>query len=51
MNDDVFAARVTNKFMQKNPAGIRTQDLLITSQALIPLNHLDPWQRSGRQAT
>ena len=35
----------------RDPAGIRTQDLLNTSQTLLPLSHLDPWQRSGRQAT
>ena len=34
----------------QDPAGIRTQDLLNTSQMLLPLSHLDPWQRSGRQA-
>ena len=32
--------------------GIRTQNLLnTTSQTLLSLSHLDPWQRSGRQAT
>ena len=35
----------------RDPAGIRTQGLLNTSQTLLPLGHLDPWQRSGRQAT
>ena len=35
----------------QDPAGIRTQDLLNTNQTLLPLSHLDPWQRSGRQAT
>ena len=35
----------------QDPAGIRTQDLLNTSQTLLPLSHLDPWQRNGRQAT
>ena len=34
----------------QDPAGIRTQDLLSTSQMLLQLNHLDPWQRSGKQA-
>ena len=33
----------------KHPVGDRTQDLLITSQALLPLSHWDPvWQWSGR---
>ena len=27
---------------RKDPTGIRTQDLLITSQVLLPLSHLDP---------
>ena len=35
----------------RDPAGIRTQDLLNTSQTLLPLSHLDTWQRSGTQAT
>ena len=55
MNNDVFfcAERVRNKSTKKvwDPAGIRTEDLLSTSQTLLPLNHLDPWQRSGRQDT
>ena len=53
MNNDVFAERVRNKSTEKiqDPAGIRTQDLLNTSQMLLPLNYLDPWQKSGRQAT
>ena len=53
MNDDVFVERVRNKSMGKirDPAGIRTEDLLNTSQILLPLSHLDPWQRSGRQGT
>ena len=33
-----------------DPAGIRTQDLNNT-QMLLPLSHLDHWQRSRRQAT
>ena len=38
MNDDVFVERVRNKSMEKiqDPAGIRTQDLLNTSQTLLP---------------
>ena len=53
MNTDVFAERARNKSMEKfwDPAGIRTQDLLNTSQMLLPLSHLDPWQRRVRQAT
>ena len=53
MYDDAFVERVRNKSMKKirDPAGIRTQDLLNTSQMFLPLSHLDPWQRSGRQAT
>ena len=49
----LLVERVRNKFMEKirDPAGIRTQDLLNTSQMPLPLSHLDPWQRSGRQAT
>ena len=45
INIDVFAVRVRNKSMEKirDPAGIRNQNLLNTSQTL--------WQRSGRQAT
>ena len=35
----------------RDPAGIRTQDLLNTSHTLLPLSHFGPWQRSGRQAT
>ena len=51
---DVFAEREREinpceKF--RDPAGIRTQDLLNTSQTLLPLSHLDPWEKSGRQAT
>ena len=34
----------------QDPAGIRTQDLLNTSQMLLPLSHFHPWQSSGRQA-
>ena len=34
-----------------DPAETPTQDLLNTSQTLLPLSHLDPWQRSRRQAT
>ena len=53
MNDDVFVERVRNKSTEKkpDPAGIRTQDLLNASQTLLPLSHLDPLERSGRQAT
>ena len=53
MNNNIFAERVRNKSREKvrDPAGIRTQDLLDTSQTLLPLSHLDLWQRSGRQAT
>ena len=45
--------RVRDKSMKKirDPAGIGTQDLLNTSQTLLPLSHLDHWQGSGRQAT
>ena len=35
----------------RDQAGIWTQDLLNTSQTLLPLSHSDPWQRSERQAT
>ena len=46
---EVFAERVRNKSAKKkkirDPAGIQTQDLLNTSQMLLPLSHLDPWQR------
>ena len=35
----------------QDSAGIRTQDLPNTSQMPLPLSHLDPWQRSTRQAT
>ena len=46
-----FAERV--RMEQKNPGSswILTQDLPNISQMLLPLSHLDPWQRSGRQAT
>ena len=39
MNTDVFAERVRNKSTKKiwDPAGTRTQDLLNTSQTLLPL--------------
>ena len=50
----MFLLREREKDPQKKiwgPAGIQTQDLLNTSQTLLPLSHLDPWQRSGRQAT
>ena len=42
---------VGNKSTEKvrDTGGIQTQDLLNTSQMLLPLSHLDPWQRSGRQ--
>ena len=45
--------REINKSIEniRDPARIRTQDLLNTSQMLLPLSHLDPWQSSGRQAT
>ena len=41
-----FAERVRNKSTEKirDLAGIRTQDLLNTSQTLLQLSHLDPWQ-------
>ena len=46
---DIFAERVRNISAKKkkiwDPAGIQTQDLLNTSQMLLPLSHLDPWQR------
>ena len=48
LNIDIFA-NSKNKFW--DPAGIRTQDLQNTSQMLLPLDYLDPWQRSGRQTT
>ena len=54
VNVDVFGERVRNKSTERkfrDPAGIRTQDLLKTSQTLLPLSHSDPWHRSGRQAT
>ena len=35
----------------QDPAGIRTQDLLNTSQNLLQLSHLDPLQKIRRQAT
>ena len=43
----IFVERVRNKSTEKiqDPAEIRTQDLLNTSQTLLPLSHLDPWQR------
>ena len=31
----------------QDPAGIQTQDLLNTNQALLPLSHLDPWYRGA----
>ena len=40
-----FAERVRNKFngkKKRDPAVIQTQDLLNTSQMLLPLSHLDP---------
>ena len=42
--------RERNKSRKKfqGPAGNRTQDLLNASQALLPLSHWCPWQRSGR---
>ena len=45
--------RVRNKSTGKkiwDPAGNQTQDLLNTSLMILPLGHLVPWQRSGRQA-
>ena len=41
MNDDVFVERVRNTKNPKkqDPAGIRTQDPLNTSQMLLPLSH------------
>ena len=46
----VIAEREINKSRIKfrGPAGNRTQDLLNASQALLPLSHWCPWQRSGR---
>ena len=29
----------------RDPAGIQTQHVLNTRQTLLPLGHLDPWQR------
>ena len=43
LNTDVFAERVRNKSKIWDPAGIRTQDLLNTSQTPLPFSHLDPW--------
>ena len=50
--DDVFIERVRNKSTEKKipGSGNQTQDLLNTSQMILPLGHLVPWQRSGRQA-
>ena len=31
----------------RDPARLRTQDLLNTSQTVLPLSQLDPWQRGG----
>ena len=50
----VFVERVRKKTL-RDPAGVRTQDLLNTdllntSQTFLPLSHSDPWQRSGKQA-
>ena len=39
---DVFAERMRNKSKIRDPAGIQAQDLLNTSQTLLPLSHLDP---------
>ena len=52
-HSNVFAERATNKSTEKiqDPAGIQAQHLLNTSQMRLPLGHLDPWQRSRRQAT
>ena len=49
MNDDGFVQGERYINPQKkiqDPAVISTQDLLNTSQTLLPLGHLDPWQRS-----
>ena len=54
MNDDVFVERVKNKSTEKNPGSSwdsKPKTFLNTNQTLLPLSHLDPWQRSGRQAT
>ena len=52
-SDDVFVERVRINPREKirDQAGIWTQDLLNASQTLLPLSHLDPRQRNGRQAT
>ena len=36
---------------EKQSAGIQTQDFLNNSQTLLPLSHLDPWQRNGTHAS
>ena len=40
--NDVFVERVRNKSIEKirDPDGIRTQDLLNTSQTILPLSHM-----------
>ena len=49
----VLAERVTNESMEQNPGS--SWDLnprpLNTSQTLLPLTHLDPWQRTRRQVS
>ena len=46
---DVFVWRVRNTSTEKKyRLRVRTQDLLNASQTLLPLSHLDPWQRDWK---
>ena len=55
MNDDVFVRRVRIKARYGKNSGSswdsNPRPSKFYSQMLLPLSHLDPWQRSGRQAT
>ena len=54
LNNDFFADRVRNKSMEKfqDQAGIQTQDLLNTSQTLLPFGPLaKEWKTSYINST
>ena len=55
MNNDEREREINPQKKIQDPAEIRIQDLLNTSQMLLPctkaLSHLDPLQRSRRQVT
>ena len=50
-NDVFVCSRESEKKTNLGSSWDSNQDLLNTSQMHLPLSHLDPWQRSRKQAT